>query len=47
MVFETAQFHIKLLMNDTGPLATHIVEAAISSFGRNLEKEKPVLPRDW
>jgi hypothetical protein len=45
MVFETAQFHVKTSMNDTGTLATLIVEAAISSFGRNLEKEKPVLPR--
>jgi len=46
MIFETAQFHIKIFMNDTGPLATPIVEVAISFFGRKLEKEKPVLPRE-
>jgi hypothetical protein len=35
---------LKTRMNETGPLATPIVDATMSSFGRRREKEKPVPP---
>ena len=31
-------------MNDTGPLATPVVERTIEPFGRSFEKPKPVPP---
>jgi hypothetical protein len=34
-------------MNDTGPLATPIVDRTMSFLGRSRENEKPVPPPDW
>ena len=34
-------------MNDTGPLATPVVERTIEPFGRRRENEKPVPPPLW
>jgi hypothetical protein len=34
-------------MNDTGPLATPVVDRTIEPFGRRRENEKPVPPPDW
>jgi hypothetical protein len=34
-------------MNDTGPLATPVVERTIDPFWRRRENPKPVPPPDW
>jgi len=37
----------KILMKDTGPDATPMVDFTKSPFGRSREKPNPVPPPDW